>query len=393
MPPPLPQVTADTCLDSLLDSLNVDDGSTAGELRLPLDTLLAASALGIAAQSTAGQCGGMVMERAAAQAEGGVATARCETQHRMAGLLVRQLLAKYELDTRAGLKAIAAFFNSDGSPPESANSSRATVEAAAAAGFAHHFAVSPCHAAVLVRFFTGDGSTPPSYRAARAAEPSPGALLCDALRALPDTAVEFSQALILYELISHAEMAEIAAAAAALAPPDAAPAAAGVDLSAYPHHVRFGSAHVALYLHRGGHFARACPALCRKLLQAMRSHVELGVAPDVTLCVRSIELHTYAAGDGLMTVGHRDQGSMLTMSVLLSEPTQYGGGTFLTCDPGNGVHDDADGMHVYHHLSQGDAILFRSEKMHNVAPVTRGIRQALVIELWEGSTNATDRHS
>eukprot|EP00957_Ditylum_brightwellii_P067900 5154979-Ditylum_brightwellii.AAC.1 len=36
--------------------------------------------------------------------------------------------------------------------------------------------------------------------------------------------------------------------------------------------------------------------------------------------VRCIELHHYSTGGGLLTPGHRDTGSALTISVLLSDP-------------------------------------------------------------------------
>ena len=39
--------------------------------------------------------------------------------------------------------------------------------------------------------------------------------------------------------------------------------------------------------------------------------------------VRSAELHYYAAGGSVADPAHRDQGSLLTLSVLLSEPTEY----------------------------------------------------------------------
>ena len=37
-------------------------------------------------------------------------------------------------------------------------------------------------------------------------------------------------------------------------------------------------------------------------------------------------------------------------------------------------------------------VLFRSEDYHNVSPVTRGVRNVLVIELWAGPTNGVDRN-
>jgi|LauGreDrversion4_1035100.scaffolds.fasta_scaffold233134_1 hypothetical protein len=105
------------------------------------------------------------------------------------------------------------------------------------------------------------------------------------------------------------------------------------------------------------------------------------------LSVRCCELHTYRVGGELMATGHRDAGSSITMSVLLSEPSQAAGGTFLTWVPG------ADGAEaVEHALGRGDAILFRSEDFHNVSPVRAGVRQSLVVELWTGAANCHDRN-
>lgn len=105
------------------------------------------------------------------------------------------------------------------------------------------------------------------------------------------------------------------------------------------------------------------------------------------LQVRCIELHHYVEGGGLLESGHRDSGSMLTMSVLLSEPGAEGdhqGGEFVTY---------VEGLPIVHELHRGDAILFPSEALHNVLTVTHGLRQALVIELWtEPTNNGTGRY-
>ena len=44
-----------------------------------------------------------------------------------------------------------------------------------------------------------------------------------------------------------------------------------------------------------------------------------------------------------------------------------------------------------HAVGRGDGVLFWSEDLRNVAPVTRGVRQVLVIELWRGPTNVVNR--
>ena len=50
-----------------------------------------------------------------------------------------------------------------------------------------------------------------------------------------------------------------------------------------------------------------------------------------------------------------------------------------------------EGEKVVHAMSPGDAVLFHSEKTHNVAPVTHGVRHSLVLELWSGAENIHDR--
>ena len=106
------------------------------------------------------------------------------------------------------------------------------------------------------------------------------------------------------------------------------------------------------------------------------------VASD--LRVRCVELHSYIPGGGLMDSDHRDSGSSLTMSVALTDPATLSGGEFLTY---NCNHEA-----VTHRLERGSAILFRSEDLHNVAVVKRGLRQTLVIELWTGKANRVDRN-
>ena len=148
------------------------------------------------------------------------------------------------------------------------------------------------------------------------------------------------------------------------------------------HDIAFDDEHVALYLHRDSHLQHAQPELVRKLLDMMRSQPgEWGDDLD-QLNVRCIELHHYTVGGGLVTPGHRDNGSKLTMSVMLSHPHEFDGGEFVTY---------ADGMPVHHELERGDALLFESERLHNVCPVTRGMRRSLVIELWARPENSSNR--
>ena len=79
---------------------------------------------------------------------------------------------------------------------------------------------------------------------------------------------------------------------------------------------------------------------------------------------------------------HRDNDSVLTLSCRVSEDGAFGGGRFVTYDRG---------APVAHRLDQGAAVLFPSEKLHNIERVETGTRESLVVELWEGGTNGVDR--
>ena len=142
-----------------------------------------------------------------------------------------------------------------------------------------------------------------------------------------------------------------------------------------------------------------CASLVEMLMQAMRQadpRRPLRRGDDHhRLTVRSCELHTYAQGGALMDRDHRDAGSSITMSVLLSDPAQSTGGDFLTWEAAaRGVNDDEPhATAIPHRLGRGDAILFRSEDYHNVSPITSGTRHSLVIELWAGVANDFDRNS
>ena len=148
--------------------------------------------------------------------------------------------------------------------------------------------------------------------------------------------------------------------------------------------VVYSSRHVASYLHRHGHFASsaATAALHDKLVSVMTSRYP-GVEPvNVPLHVRCVELHAYAPGGALLEAAHRDNGSKWTLVVQLSASADFDGGHFVTWHEGEAV---------LHQLQRGDGLLINSERMHNVAPVTRGLRHSLVIELWVAPANQRDR--
>ena len=155
------------------------------------------------------------------------------------------------------------------------------------------------------------------------------------------------------------------------------------ELQSVAHHYAWTQGHVVLYMHEA--FIQKHPEQWSRIRGGMESRPWMeGAIPEIEPgfeddagggmeLVRCIELHHYANGGGLTTPDHRDNGSELTISVLLSDPDDVSGGDFVTYDKG---------IPVAHKMERGDAILFNSHKLHNIATLTGGVRQSLVVELW-----------
>ena len=144
----------------------------------------------------------------------------------------------------------------------------------------------------------------------------------------------------------------------------------------------FSPEHVACYLHRENGFASRCAALCERLVATMTAAYPGLAAPTTPLHIRCVELHAYSVGGALVTPGHRDNGSKRTLIVQLSDADAFDGGRFVTWH---------EGAPVPHEMAAGDGLLIDSERMHNVQPVTRGLRHSLVIELWVAPANRVNR--
>ena len=69
-------------------------------------------------------------------------------------------------------------------------------------------------------------------------------------------------------------------------------------------------------------------------------------------------------------------GSLITIDIMLSKKGDFEGGDFCTLE--------ADGTLKKNAFDQGDALIFISHKKHCVSQITRGRRQVLVLEFWEG---------
>ena len=175
--------------------------------------------------------------------------------------------------------------------------------------------------------------------------------------------------------------------------------------------VAYGKAHAALFMHRDGYFGHALPELLTRLVEQMRRAAGEwhGAEVAAALSLRCIELHTYQAGGGLLDIDHRDTGSAVSMSILLSEAADMEGGRFVTwgleagclrCAAASRAGQAAEAAGepcatcptpCLHEMARGDALLFDSEKAHNVSTLTRGVRHSLVLELWSSTRNQHDR--
>ena len=150
------------------------------------------------------------------------------------------------------------------------------------------------------------------------------------------------------------------------------------------------------YLHTGGAFARALPQLRAKLLAAAAKVDEeqgwgLVSAAGARARPRCVEYHRVGPRGALPFARHHDAGSLVTLDVMLADPRagEFEGSAFQTLE--------ADGaLRSYPEFARGDCLVFVSHKPHCVAPVTRGERRVLVMELWEGEERACahrcDRH-
>ena len=72
---------------------------------------------------------------------------------------------------------------------------------------------------------------------------------------------------------------------------------------------------------------------------------------------------------------HTDAGSLVTCDVLLSDA--FEGGHLETPNAGGAPP-------TRHAFALGDALIFPSEKYHNVSRIEAGVRHVLIVEFWEG---------
>merc|ERR1711972_527534 len=120
--------------------------------------------------------------------------------------------------------------------------------------------------------------------------------------------------------------------------------------------------HRVIYLHRieaNEAKANGLHTIETKLIDAIRCHDHLGMLSARQFHLRSLEYHVYGDGGSVLDPQHRDDGSLLTLSLLLSEPeVDFQGGIFSTWNQDKLVE---------HPMQKGDGVLFASEKRHNVS--------------------------
>jgi hypothetical protein len=136
-----------------------------------------------------------------------------------------------------------------------------------------------------------------------------------------------------------------------------------------------------VFLHTDGHFRTELPALRAKLEAAARrvdAAEGWGLALARGLAVRCVEYHRMELGASLPDTGHYDEGSLITLDCMLTQPgTDFEGAQLHTLA--------ADGRTPEPHaFGRGDAMAFVSHKRHHVTPLARGTRQVLVVEFWDG---------
>jgi len=145
------------------------------------------------------------------------------------------------------------------------------------------------------------------------------------------------------------------------------------------------------FLNTAGSFETHLPEVYARIREAAvavdREHWNVTQGVD-SVNYRVAEYHTMQSRlDGVPTKGglhtkrHCDQGSLVTIDVLLTDPAEIDGGVLQTLE--------ADGELRSHEWEQGDALVFLSHKYHCVSELTSGTRNVLVCELWQGTENWT----
>ena len=242
---------------------------------------------------------------------------------------------------------------------------------------------------------------PPSTSTTAAAGGTDMGACCDPRPKLTPAQADLSEHVVLRGLLSDEEIGRLCARGEGALGSQAEEAPVTLDLfdeagaaatmaEDYFHNSSDNCEHRVAHLHRGGALQREES----RLLERVLSHVRRADAARWRLllgrpaCLRSAEYHAYTNGGSVADPEHRDQGSLLTLTVLLSEPTECQRGGELRVATSSD-RDEAAFAPVT--LARGDGCLFVSERRHNVTPVVGG-RRSFVIELWDGPPTEFNRH-
>lgn len=256
--------------------------------------------------------------------------------------------------------------------------------------------IDPAEWAAAVPTEAADGTAGSS--SAPAASPT----RCDPRQKLTPAEADVSEHVVLRGLLSHDEIQRLIARGQATLQAQAANAPETLDLfdvadaastmaEDYFHNSHDNAEHRVAHLHRAGALQREES----RLLERVLSHVRRADAARWRLllgrptCLRSAEYHEYMEGGSVADPEHRDQGSLLTLTVLLSDRSECTAGGELQMAT---AADRADPQFMHVAIERGDGCLFVSERRHNVTPVVGG-RRSFVIELWDGPPTEFNRHS
>jgi len=140
------------------------------------------------------------------------------------------------------------------------------------------------------------------------------------------------------------------------------------------------------FLQTRGFFAREAPELLESLAEMARSvglrEHWLTAGQAERLQARVVEWHDQEApGPGIPDPRHYDMDSLVTLDVLCAEPKEdFEGGELRTLESDGSLKEQSFGFL--------EVLVFQAHKYHQVAPVTRGRRRALVLEFWDGPARA-----
>ena len=150
------------------------------------------------------------------------------------------------------------------------------------------------------------------------------------------------------------------------------------------------SPHLTCFLHVHALIDKQLPHILKKVLDTMvEADCQAGWGLLSAQCaedegeagcsnIRVVEYHEYRKGGEVCDPTHTDAGSLVTMSVMLSDPAaDFTGGDFTTLEEDGSVTG-------FPGFGRGDGLVFISEKWHSVQEVRTGTRRSLVTELWAG---------